>query len=179
MRLALAAFAVALLPGVARAQDLRGWIGAGGRNAIAPAYTDFGVYAMGGVWLLHEHVQPFARVGWSQGGGPSSSLDAVRAGAGVAFGGALARDRLWLGAAVAGEGMLVLAQDGSQSSWLGMVALSGLADVRVWKRLLVGVEAGVDFFPSPLRAPSGALEWDVARFNAGLRLGVILGRAVD
>jgi hypothetical protein len=158
--------------------DLRAWVGVGGRNAIGPTYADFGVYAMAGVWLAGEHVQPFARIGWSQGGGDRASIDAARLGAGIAFGAPLLRDHLWLGAAGAFEGMAVLSQAGGEPQWLGMVALSGIAQLRVWQRFLVGVEAGVDVFPTVLRSPAGNLEWDTARFNAGLRLGVILGAPV-
>lgn len=156
--------------------DFRAWAGVGGRNAIGPAYSDFGVYVMAGTWMAGEHVQPFARIGWSQGGGGATSLDAARLGAGIAVGVPLAHGHVWLGGAAAGEGMLVLSQDGKQSSWAGMVSLSVLGQLRVWSRFLVGVEAGPDFLPALVRSPNGALEWDAVRFNAGLRLGVILGR---
>src|SRR5206468_11953753 len=86
-----------LLSSSAHADDVRGWIGAGGRNAIGPAYSDFGVYAMGGLWLASEHLQPFARIGWSQGGGDGTSIDAIRFGAGLGVGSPLVHDHVWLG----------------------------------------------------------------------------------
>jgi hypothetical protein len=174
-RCASAFLVTALLAQPAGADDVRGWIGVGGRNALGPVYSDFGVYAMGGLWLLGEHLQPFVRVGWSQGGGDGASLDAVRFGAGLAGGTAFAKGYGWVGAAAALEGMAVFSQAGGSASFLGMVSLSVILQVRIWHRLLVGVEAGPDFFPSLLRSPAGNLEWDAARFNAGLRLGVVLG----
>jgi hypothetical protein len=171
-------FACLLAAGTARADDLRGWIGAGGRNAIGPQYSDFGVYAMGGVWLLNEHLQPFARVGWSQGGGDGTSIDAFRFGAGLGVGASLVHDHLWLGGTAAIEGASVWSQSGGDARFVGMLSLSALVQVRVFQRFLIGVEAGPDFIPSLLRSRAGVLEWDAARFNAGLRLGVVLGAPV-
>ncbi len=178
MRVIVLSVLLVAAPAHAEDDDLRAWVGVGGRNAIGPTYADFGVYAMAGVWLAGEHVQPFARAGWSQGGGDRASIDAARLGAGIAFGAPLLRDHFWLGAAGAFEGMAVVSQAGGDVQWVGMVAFSGIAQLRIWQRFLVGVEAGVDFFPTPLRSVAGNLEWDTARFNAGLRLGVILGAPV-
>ncbi|HEY2370312.1 MAG TPA: hypothetical protein VGH87_28140 [Polyangiaceae bacterium] len=157
---------------------MRGWIGAGGRNAIGPAYSDFGVYAMGGLWLSNEHLQPFARVGWSQGGGDGTSIDAFRFGAGLGAGAPLAHDRVWLGGTAAIEGASVWSQAGGDARLVGMISVSALFQLRVFERFLIGVEAGPDFFPSLLRSRAGVLEWDAVRFNAGLRLGVVLGAPV-
>jgi hypothetical protein len=123
-RCASAFLVTALLAQPAGADDVRGWIGVGGRNALGPVYSDFGVYAMGGLWLLGEHLQPFVRVGWSQGGGDGASLDAVRFGAGLAGGTAFAKGYGWVGAAAALEGMAVFSQAGGSASFLGMVSLS-------------------------------------------------------
>jgi hypothetical protein len=171
-------FACLLAVSPASADDLRGWIGAGGRNAIGPAYSDFGVYAMGGLWLSNEHLQPFARVGWSQGGGDGTSIDAFRFGAGLGAGAPLAHDRVWLGGTAAIEGASVWSQAGGDARLVGMISVSALFQLRVFERFLIGVEAGPDFFPSLLRSRAGVLEWDAVRFNAGLRLGVVLGAPV-
>ena len=173
------AFLSVLLVGVtATADDTRAWVGIGGRNAIGPAYSDFGVYAMGGLWLLGEHLQPFVRAGWAAGGGDGGSIDSVRLGLGLAAGAPLVHEHLWFGGAAAVEGMGVISVNGGPVQWLGMLSLSAVFQLRVWKRLLVGVEAGPDILPSLLRSPAGNLEWDALRFNAGLRLGIILGKPV-
>jgi len=164
---------------VVHADDARGWVGVGGRNALGPVYSDFGVYVMGGFWLLDEHLQPFMRIGWSQGGGDIGSLDAVRFGAGLGVGSALVHEHVWLGGTASFESIAVVPQAGGLGSAVGMFSLSALFQVRVWQRFLVGVEAGPDFFPSLLRSPQGNLEWGAVRFNAGLRLGIVLGAAID
>jgi hypothetical protein len=168
-----------LARGASADDDVRGWVGLGGRNALGPAYSDFGVYAMSGLWLAHEHLQPFVRLGWSQGGGGGFSIDALRAGIGLAAGAPLAREHVWIGGSAAVEGMYVWSQDGTTSAPLGMLSLSALVQVRAFRRFLVGVEAGPDFFPSLLRSARGNLLWDAVRFNAGLRLGVILGPTIE
>ncbi len=170
---------------VARADDApRSWVGAGGRNTFGlrdPLDGDFGVYAYAGTWLVSEHVQPFVRLGWSRGPGDSHiTIDTVRFGFGVGVGAALANGHLWLGGAAAIESVNVFqeAATSTSSQWLGMVSLSAIAQLRFAKRFLVGIEAGPDFMPAQLASPAGVLEWDVVRFTAGLRLGVILGASM-
>lgn len=121
-------FTCLLATSAAHADDVRGWIGAGGRNALGPAYSDFGVRARLGAPLAHDHV--------------------------------------WLGGTAAIEGASVWSQASGDARFVGMLSLSALFQLRVF------------FFPSLLRSRAGVLEWDAVRFNAGLRLGVVLGAPV-
>src|SRR4051812_31152579 len=84
-------------PAAVKSQPRRGWIGAGGRNAFgltSPLDPDFGAELIGGAWLLGEHLQPLAKLGWSRGFGDGLSIDALRIGMGLAGGAALAREHL-------------------------------------------------------------------------------------
>jgi hypothetical protein len=160
----------------------RGWIGIGGRNSFGlggAVQPDFGAYAYGGLWLLGEHVQPFARAGWTHAGGDGVTVNAVRFGAGLAAGAALLRDRLWLGGGVEIEavGAWSSTRAGSGPSWGAPTALVGLVQGRIGERFLLGVDVGPELYPSPMRfaGSSGAVEWGPVRFNAGLLVGIVLG----
>jgi hypothetical protein len=152
------------------------WIGIGGRNAFGvetPLNPDFGVYAIAGLFAAGDHVQPFVRMGWARGPGNNETLDTFRTGAGLAAGAPFANGLVWLGGATALEGVVVLGHEPFTSRVVGMISVSALAQLRPWRRFLVGVEAGPDFFPSPLSDLHGEREWGAVRLNAGLRLGVI------
>ncbi len=121
------------------------------------------------------------RLGWSLGPGDAgATIDSVRGGFGLAIGSALAKEHVWIGGAAALESVTVFTETAgsTQTQWLGMVSLSAIVSFRFWQRFLAGVEFGPDFYPLQLIAKSTALEWDVVRFTAGLRLGVILGPSV-
>jgi hypothetical protein len=163
----------------------RGWIGVGGRNAfgVSPVDPDFGVYAYGGLWLLGEHLQPFVRAGWSHAGhgpGPGVTVDAVRTAAGLALGTSFARERLWLGGALGAEliGAFEHGDEPAATTWGVAFPLAALVQARIGERLLIGVDAGPELSPMSMRFPGNgqSLEWGVLRFNAGLVIGVTLGR---
>ena len=167
----------------------RGWIGVGGRNAVglSPIDPDFGAYAYGGTWLLDEHVQPFARAGWSRGwsGKGSSELlvDTARLGAGLLLGTALAGDHLWIGGGAGVEGIVAFAHGGVPSSTSAGVSFPIVGVVQGARRRASGSCSGSTWDLSSCRPCSfaggaGGIEWGAVRFNAGLMLGVILGRAV-
>jgi hypothetical protein len=162
-------------------EPLRGWVGLAGRNTFgftSPDYADFGVYAMAGLWVANEHLQPFMRFGWSQGAGIGSTLDTYRVGAGLAAGASFAHEHGWIGGALALEVVDVFPWKGS-SDVLGMAAFSFVLQLRVLHRFLLGVEAGPDLYSAPLRTANGALEWDLLRVTAGLRVGYVFGQPVQ
>jgi hypothetical protein len=163
-------------------------MGVGGRNAIgaSPVDPDFGVYAYGGAWFWHEHVQPFIRAGWSRGwsGHGSSELlvDSARLGAGVLAGNAFADDHLWLGGGLGVEGVVGVGHGDVAATTSGDVVIPviGVLQVRLARRLLIGLDVGPEFWPAPVHFsnPSERIEWSGVRVNAGLLLGVVLGRPV-
>lgn len=174
-----------LPPAVATAQGPRGWIGIGGRNAIGLTShldPDFGAEVIAGMWLLGEHLQPLAKLGWSRGFGDGLSIDALRLGVGLAGGAALAHEHLWLGAAIEADLVQAHARSdaGLATSVGAALGVSGLLEGRILQRFLFGVEFGPQFsLPSiQFAGATRTIEWGPFRFNAGLRLGVILGPAI-
>jgi hypothetical protein len=184
----------------------RGWIGAQQRDVFGLVNTstgratqDYGVDALGGLWLLGEHVQPIFDVGWSHVFGPTvaAAIDVFRAGTRVAFGGALLHDRLWMGGAagfVVETGWRHATEPAPASSptssstvvnagssattpplaWAFSPSLSGLVQGRFARRLLVGGELGIER-AIPNLAWGASSIFNSFRLQVALELGVILG----
>jgi hypothetical protein len=159
----------------------RGWLGIGGRNAFGlsgPATLDFGANMFGGLWMLNEHMQPIVLAGWSRGASNGLVVDAFRFGGELALGGAFLGEHLWLGGTVGLGGESVWGHRDSSSSarWAAVFSTSGLAEVRVARRFLIGVEGGPEVATPTVHfvGPSGPAPWSPFRLNAGLRLGVLL-----
>jgi hypothetical protein len=160
-----------------------GWIGAGGRNAFemgSPVSPDFGVELMGGGWFADEHLQPIFRVGWSHGASNAVAVDALRLGAGLGAGATFWDGRIWLGGTLELYGVHAWArwsfarEQGSSAA----LAASALFELRLAHRFLLGVQAGPEIDVPTHRFDAGTNDevvWGLGRFNAGLRLGIILG----
>jgi hypothetical protein len=169
-----------------RAEDLRGWIGAGGRNAVGlPGHLDpdFGVEAMGGMWVFNEHAMGLGRLGWSRGKGEGITVDAARIGVGAAAGAAFLEDRLWVGGAVVAGAALGWGRGSGLPvtfNWAKEITITGLVLGRFWRWMVLGVELGPDIYTPDLqfKGRQGTFTWGTLRFNGGLRIGILLGAPV-
>jgi hypothetical protein len=80
------------------------------------------------------------------------------------------------------EGVAVVAWARSNGTtatvWGATIDPTVLVELRLVERLLLGVQAGPEFLVPTLHfvGTGGAVQWGPARFNAGLRLGVMFGR---
>jgi hypothetical protein len=141
------------------APTTRGWLGLEERNVwglegtdtgcgargCGSATADYGLDAVGGVWLLHEHLMPIADLGWSRVANVPYTVDTFRGGGRLAIGTPASNERFWVGGTV---GAVV------QAGWLhgptGSVAwavspsASALLQARVTGRVFVGGELGVE-----------------------------------
>jgi len=195
-------------PGVEVADTRRGWVGVQQRDVFglsdsptARPTQDYGVDALGGLWLLDEHVQPIFDFGWSHVFGPTvtADIDVFRAGTRVAFGGALLDGRLWVGGAagfVVETGWRRVTESGLSSSlsssaasstsntgssssapslaWAFSPSLSGLVQGRFARRLLVGGELGIERAIPHLAWGTSSI-FNSFRLQVALEFGVILG----
>lgn len=178
----LTATAASAEPGVKR-----GWIGLGGRNAFGPPGAidaDFGAELIGGAWSSNEHVQVMLKAGWSTGIGAEFAINAARLGFALVLGSSFREGRLWLGGAVWATAVAAwasgpVAVSPSQASGVE-IALLGVVQGRLFRRVLVGVEFGPELIDPRLRfqGPVDHRSWGPIRFNAGLRLGIILGEPI-
>jgi hypothetical protein len=166
----------------AEAASSGGWIGVGGRNAVGtslPLDQQYGGYVLGGLWTAGGHLQPMFRLGWSRGGGTGVIVDTARAGALLAVGSAMANERLWLGGSLGAELVGAFPHGGATSatSWGITIPLSAVIQGRLGDRFLMGFELGPELSPAPMRFAGtyGQLEWGILHFNAGLRIGIVLG----
>src|SRR5262249_31257157 len=146
----------------------------------SPVYPDFGVELMGGAWLRGDHWQPIGRIGWSHGFGNGIAVDALRFGGGAALGAAFWSERLWIGGALEAAVGGAVAHGGGSSApalWTGTLDPTALLELRLLDRLLLGVQLGPEVWLTTLHfgGTGTGVQWGPARFNAGLRLGVIFG----
>ena len=160
-------------------EPLRGWFAVGPRLGAGPPSAvdiDGGLGVRGGVWLLGEHVQPIASLGWSRSRDETLVLDGVRLGAGAAFGTPLAQRRLWTGAGIVPHAAWTRARDRRDvSQWRSSTEVSALLQVRgSW--WLLAARAGLDLTLPPVRArgQDTTLRWGPVRFMAGLEFGLVL-----
>jgi len=162
----------------------RGWVGVQQRDVWglteSRAIADYGADVLGGLWLLHEHLQPIVDVGWSRVFGLQNgeTIDTFRAGGKLAVGCAISHESIWVGGTlglVAQAGWLHVT--GTSLAWAASPSVSGLVQGRVARRLLVGAELGVEH-------SIPALEWGAVsifhafRLQLGIQLGVLLGDPV-
>jgi hypothetical protein len=186
----------------------RGWVGVQQRDVFGLATSssgratqDYGVDALGGLWLLGQHLQPIFDIGWSHVFGPTvvAAIDVFRVGTRVAFGGALLDDRLWLGGAAgfvvetgwrrvtesalssssSSTSSPTLSNTGSTANapslaWAISPSISALAQGRFARRLLVGGELGLERAIPNLAWGTSSI-FNSFRLQVALELGVILG----
>src|SRR5690606_27677962 len=77
---------------------IRGWLGLGPRVELGPGVlVEAGADLIGGAWLLRDHLQPLASLGFTGAGQSGVTLMHARLGAGLAVGAALPDPRIWLG----------------------------------------------------------------------------------
>jgi hypothetical protein len=157
-----------------------GWVGIGGRNAFGlsgPVTPDFGGDLFGGLWLLHDHVQPLVLAGWSRGASSGLIVDAFRLVSELALGSAFFTGHLWVGGTVGlgAESVWGHRDASSTEDWAAVFSASGLAEARIAHRLLIGLECGPEIAAPTTHfvGPSGQAPWSSFRLNAGLRLGVL------
>ncbi len=157
-----------------------GWLALGGRIGGGPPnafHLDGGVHLGGGAWLVDDHIQPVAEVGWTRSQSGGLEVDAIRIGAGALFGGSVLRGRLWVGAGGIGGALGARARAESRASgWSGSILVPVALQARVsW--LLVEAHAGPALTLPPLRFTGAdrSLRWGHVRFFAGVRVGVTLG----
>jgi hypothetical protein len=182
------------------AEPARGWLGVGERNvwglAAKNATADYGADLLGGAWFLREHLEPIVDVGWSRvvraGDGPA--IDTFRAGGKLAIGSAVGQGQLWAGFAaglvvqagwlhgsssspsVVEAGTVVSASAPTTSSlaWAVAPSVSALVQGRLARRLLLGMDVGIEHSIPPLRWGDTSV-FNSFRLQVGLQLGVILG----
>lgn len=159
--------------------ELTGWIGVGPRGALnagRPADPELGLHLAGGLWLLHDHLQPVVELAWARGGAGSLTVDAVRAGGGLLAGAGWARRRLWGGA-----GALMRAQwsqaraERTIDGWWASPAILAVVQYR-GRIVMLGLWAGVDLLFPPLVARSNVqrVRWSSVRPMMALQVGVRL-----
>jgi hypothetical protein len=195
---------VLLWSGAALADDnaelTRGWLGVGERNvwglAARNATADYGADLLAGAWLLREHLEPILDVGWSRvvrsGDGPP--IDTFRAGGKLAIGSAAEHGQLWAGVAaglvlqagwlhrsssfdsVVAGGTVVSTPASTTPSlaWAVAPSVSALVQGRLARRLLLGMEVGIEHSIPPLQWGDTSV-FNAFRLQVGLQLGVILG----
>ena len=153
-----------------------GWLAVGGRIGAGPpgrADVDYGATLRGGAWLVDDHVQPLAELGWIHTPAGGLHLDGFRLGAGAAFGGAVARRRVWLGAGAVPRAMLVRASNrAAVYQWTSSTELAVLGQLRL-RRLVVGLRLGLELGFPPIRAQGerDTVRWGPARFVVGIEVG--------
>ena len=158
-----------------------GWVGVGGHVDVGPPSRPdaaYGVTLAGGAWVLRDHLQPRAEIGWSRSGEDGLTVDGLRLAAGLAAGGTVARGRLWLGGGVLGGAVGARARaEGSASGWAGRLTVPFIAQARLgW--LLLGTHLGPQLTLPRLRflGNNATLRWGRVRFVAGIRVGVVFRR---
>jgi hypothetical protein len=178
----------------------RGWLGVEERNvwglaANSPTShptSDYGADILAGIWLLNEHVQPLLDLGWSEAFGQlrDRTVNTFRGGGRVAIGSALAQDHLWVGGAlgvVVQTGWLQVPPGSVTSNgaplmsglaWAASPSISGLLQGRFARRVLLGVEVGIEHSIPPLEWEDLSL-FHSFRLQLGFEFGVILGNPVS
>jgi hypothetical protein len=155
----------------------RGWLGLGPRLELGRSQVEPGIDVQGGVWLLREHLQPLASLGWSIAARDGLALNSFRLGLGLAAGAPLRAGRLWLGAHAQAHGSIPVAHDArSETSAASSTELGGLLQLR-WPRWLIGLRSGVDLALPPLRARGdhARLQRGPAQFVLGVQFALIFG----
>lgn len=148
---------------------VEGHVGLGPPRQLDP---DFGLGLGGGLWLLSDHLQPRARVGWSHSRAGPIELHQVNAGLGLAGGAPLGR--LWFGALLMPALKWTYARQISASSgWFGGGEISLLAQYR-GQHAVLGLRTGVETTFPAVRVPGthevvrwGHLRW-VCAFEVGI-----------
>lgn len=147
---------------------LEGQINLGPPRDLDPS---FGLGLGGGLWLLGDHLQPRARVGWSHSWVGSLDVHQVFAGLGLAGGAPVGR--FWFGAlALPAVKWTYARQISSSSAWFGGGEVSVLAQYRR-RHFVVGLRTGIETtFPAP-RVPGTreVIRWGHVRWLAVLELG--------
>jgi hypothetical protein len=142
-------------------------------GALSQPDPDYGATLRGGAWLVRDHLQPIAELGWARSGAGDLNMDGVRFGAGLAAGTSVANARLWLGAGVLPRAMWVRASDRSApSTWSSSTELAAVGQVRL-RRIMLGLRVGVDLTLPPIvsQGVQDRLRWGPARFVVGLEVG--------
>lgn len=158
----------------------RGWLGVGPRLELGRSLLETGLDVQGGVWLLREHLQPLASLGWSVAARDGLSLNSFRLGLGLAAGAPLptaTSGRLWLGAHALAHGSITLAHDArSALTGASSTELGGLLQLR-WPRWMIGLRSGVDLVLPPLRARGdhARLTRGPAQFVLGVQFALVFG----
>jgi len=160
----------------------RGWLGLGPRLELGRSLVEPGIDVHGGVWLLREHLQPLASLGWSIAARDGLALNSFRLGLGLAAGAPLATTgsgpgRLWLGAHALAHGSITVAHDArNETTAASSTELGGLLQLR-WPRWLIGLRSGVDLALPPLRARGdhARLQRGPAQFVLGVQFALIFG----
>lgn len=169
--------ALTLAPAPEPSAPLRGWLGLGPRLELGRSRVEGGLDLQGGVWLLREHLQPLASVGWSAMARDGLSLHTIRFGAGLAAGAPLVAGRLWLGGYGLTHAAWTRVHDRKTVHvWASSSELGGIFQVR-GPRWLVGVRTGVELALPELRARGtlarlnrGPLQWVL-----GVSFGLVFG----
>lgn len=155
----------------------RGWLGVGPRLELGRSLVEGGLDVQGGAWLLREHLQPLASLGWSVAARDGLSLNSFRLGLGLAAGAPLRDGRLWLGAHALAHGSVTLAHDArSATTGASSTELGGLLQLR-WPRWMIGLRSGVDLVLPPLRARGdhARLTRGPAQFVLGVQFALVFG----
>jgi hypothetical protein len=164
-------------PMPAAAPRARAWLGLGPRLELGRSLLEGGLDVQGGAWLLREHLQPLASLGWSASASAGLSLHTLRLGLGLAAGAPLPRSRMWLGAHALAHGAWTTANDRrNASTWASSSELGALMQIR-WPRWQVGVRTGVDLALPPLKVKGdhARLQRGPAQFVLAVQIGLIFG----
>jgi hypothetical protein len=137
----------------------------------------YGLGLTGGAWLLGDHLQPRARVGWQHGWAGALEVHQVQLGLGLAAGAPI-RARYWIGVlALPTVEWTQARQIQAASVWAGGAELSLLGQAR-WGPLIAGLRTGVDLsFPATRAAGTREeIRWGHLRWLLAFELGFGFGR---
>jgi hypothetical protein len=156
-----------------------GFVALEGRVELGPPRDpamSLGLGLGGGVWLLDDHLQPRARVGWSHAwaSGPNGLIELHQFHVGGGLAGGAAFGRLWFGALVLPTVKWTYArQHSSSSAWFGGGELSALAQYRR-ERLVIGLRTGIETtFPAArARGTQDTLRWGHLRWLCVFEIGL-------
>ncbi len=167
----------AVKPTPAPAPAVRGWLGLGPRLGIGRTLAEGGLDLQGGAWLLRQHLQPLASLGWSATGRDGLGLHTLRFGLGLAVGAPLLGGRLWLGGHALAHAAWTRVHDSrSAHVWSSSDDLGALVQYRSG-RFVAGVRTGVELSLPQLRARGNLARLDRGPllWFLGLSFGVVFG----
>ncbi|WP_096327330.1 hypothetical protein [Nannocystis exedens] len=157
---------------------LQGWLGLGPRIEVGSGSVEGGADVMGGAWLLRDHLQPIASLGFGGTAPEDVSVFHLRFGGGLAAGASLLKRQIWLGGHVLAHALRSRVRDlrHNDVDWTSSTEIGATLQYR-GRRVFLGARTGVDLV-SPSRSVAGhgaRFRRGPAQWMLGLVIGVIFG----